>query len=37
MSAIARIVRRVAGVVEEMNYAQRRSTELFLELDGDRR
>lgn len=37
MSAITRIVRRVAGVVEEMNYAQRRSTELFLELDGERR
>jgi len=26
----ARIVRRVASVVEEMNYAQRRSVELFL-------
>lgn len=34
---LARIVRRVAGVVEEMNYAQRRSVELFLGLDGDRR
>lgn len=31
-----RIVRRVAGVVEEMNYAQRRSTELYLGL-GERR
>ena len=29
----ARIVRRVAGVVEEMNYAQQRSVELFLGLD----
>jgi hypothetical protein len=29
----ARIVRRVTGVVEEMNYAQRRSTELFMGLD----
>jgi hypothetical protein len=29
----ARIVRRVTGVVEEMNYAQRRSVELFLGLD----
>ena len=29
----ARIVRRVASVVEEMNYAQRRSTELFMGLD----
>jgi hypothetical protein len=37
MSAITRIARRVAGVVHEMNYAQRRSTELFLGLDGDRR
>jgi len=30
----ARIVRRVAGAVEEMNYAQRRSLELFLGLDS---
>ena len=37
MSAIARIVRRVADVIKKMNYAQRKSTELFLELDGDRR
>ena len=29
----ARIVRRVAGVVEEMNYADRRRVELFLGLD----
>ena len=29
----ARIVRRMASVVEEMNYAQRRSVELFLGLD----
>ncbi|HEV3067008.1 MAG TPA: hypothetical protein VGY50_04140 [Streptosporangiaceae bacterium] len=34
---LARIVHRVASVVEEMNYAQRRSLELFLSLDGDRR
>ena len=34
---VARIVRHVANVVEEMNYAQRRSLELFLGLDGDRR
>lgn len=33
----ARIVRRVAGVVDEMNYAQRRSLELFLDLDSHRR
>ncbi len=31
-----RIVHRVASAVEEMNYAQRRSLELFLGL-GDRR
>jgi hypothetical protein len=29
----ARIVRRVTDVVHEMNYAQRRSTELFMGLD----
>ena len=29
----ARIVRRVTSVVEEMNYGQRRSVELFLGLD----
>jgi hypothetical protein len=32
----ARIVRRVANVVDEMNYAQRRSVELFLGLDERR-
>ena len=32
----ARTVRRVAGVVGEMNYAQRRSVELFLGLDERR-
>ncbi len=32
----ARIVRRVAGVIEEMNYSQRRVTELFLGLDERR-
>jgi hypothetical protein len=34
---ITRIARRVASVVGEMNYAQRRTTELFLGLDGNRR
>lgn len=34
---IARIVRRVANVVNDMNYAQRRTTELFLGLDENRR
>jgi hypothetical protein len=37
MSAITRIVRRVASVVDEMNYAQRRTVELFLGLDENRR
>jgi hypothetical protein len=37
MTAITRIARRVASVVEEMNYAQRRSMELFLGLDENRR
>jgi hypothetical protein len=37
MTAIIRIARRVASVVEDMNYAQRRSTELFLGLDENRR
>jgi hypothetical protein len=37
MTAIRRIVRRVAGVVDDMNYAQRRTTELFLGLGGNRR
>jgi hypothetical protein len=32
----ARIVRRVADVVDEMNYGQRRSVELFLGLDERR-
>jgi hypothetical protein len=30
MTAIGRIVRRVASVVDDMNYAQRRTTELSL-------
>jgi len=34
--SFARIVRRVAAVVGEMNYAQRRSVELFLGLDERR-
>lgn len=37
MTAITRIARRVASVVNEMNYAQRRSMELFLGLDENRR
>ena len=37
MTAIVRIARRMAGVVEEMNYAQRRKMELFLGLDEIRR
>ena len=37
MTVIARIARRVASVVDEMNYAQRRATELFLGLDEKRR
>jgi hypothetical protein len=37
MTTIARIARRVASVVEEINYAQRRSMELFLGLDQNRR
>jgi hypothetical protein len=37
MTTIARIVRRMASVVDEMNYAQRRSTELFLGLGENRR
>jgi hypothetical protein len=31
------MARRVASVVGEMNYAQRRTTELFLGLDEHRR
>ena len=34
---ISRIARRIASVVGDMNYAQRRSTELFVGLRGDRR
>ena len=37
MTAIVRIARRVARVVDEMNYAQRKTTELFLGLGGNRR
>ena len=36
MSAITRIARRVASVVDEMNYAQRRAMELFLGLENRR-
>jgi hypothetical protein len=34
---MTRIARRVASVVGEMNYAQRRTTELFLGQGGNRR
>ena len=37
MIAITRIVRRVASMVDDMNYAQRRTMELFLGLGEDRR
>jgi hypothetical protein len=37
MTVIVRIARRVASVVDEMNYAQRKTMELFLGLDEDRR
>jgi hypothetical protein len=37
MTAIRRIVRRVASVVDDMNYAQRRTVELFLGLGDNRR
>jgi len=37
MITIKRIARRVASVVDDMNYAQRRTMELFLDLDGHRR
>jgi hypothetical protein len=37
MFAIKRIARRVASVVNEMNYAQRKSTELFVGLGENRR
>lgn len=33
MTAIAKIARRVASAVNEMNYAQRRSMDLFLGPD----
>jgi hypothetical protein len=32
----SKIVRRVAGVIGEMNYSQQRATELFLGLDERR-
>ncbi len=37
MTAIVRIARRVAGVVDEMNYAQRKTMERFLGLDENQR
>ncbi len=37
MTVIVRIARRVASVVDEMNYAHRRTMELFLGLDENRR
>jgi hypothetical protein len=37
MITIKRIARRVASVVDDMNYAQRRTMELILDLDGNRR
>ena len=37
MTAMVRITRRMASVVEEMNYAQRRAMELFLGLDENKR
>jgi hypothetical protein len=37
MTTITRIVRRVASMVDEMNYANRRSMELFTGLDKNRR
>jgi len=37
MTKIMRVARRIASVVDEMNYAQRRTTELFLGLDEKRR
>jgi hypothetical protein len=36
MTAIVRIARRVAAVVDEMNYAQRRTMELIQRLDENR-
>jgi hypothetical protein len=37
MTRITRIARRVASVVDEMNYAQRRMTELLIGLDENKR
>lgn len=37
MFVIKRIARRVTSVVNEMNYAQRKSTELFVGLGENRR
>jgi hypothetical protein len=37
MTRIVRVARRVAGVVSEMNDAQRRMTELFVGLGGNQR
>ena len=34
---ISRIARRVASVVSDMNYAQRRRDELFTRVRGDQR
>jgi hypothetical protein len=37
MISIKRIARRVASFVEDLNYAQRKSTESFLSVDANRR
>jgi hypothetical protein len=37
MITIKRIARRVASVVEDMNYAQRKSTEAFLSIGANQR
>jgi hypothetical protein len=37
MTSIVRIARRVARVVDDMNYAQRKTMEQFLGLDERRR
>ena len=37
MTTIMRIARRVASVVDDMNYAQRKTMELFLGLGENRR
>ena len=34
---ISRIARRVASLVSDMNYAQRRRDELFMGVPGDQR